>query len=262
MKKILSSVLFILLLSTQAISAVPKGDLLDGIQPGSDGKIDILAIFAHQDDESIYGGGALLKAKNDPRVRVHFLCMTLGDMSSAKKKLGITSEQLGKIRTEELKTAASVYDAENVFQLRYHDQGLSTADREALIITVVDHIESTGAELVITHDPGGITGHPDHVTTSSVVQTAFNKTTAQKLIYTTFPKYLYVFPYQMGDKEANFKPEKPDFKVDIKNERKLKKMVMYSHTSQKHFSGVGPLMDIVSTFSHEWFIVGGSHEIE
>jgi len=37
--------------------AVPKGDLLEGVRPGPDGMIDVLTVFAHQDDESIYGGG-------------------------------------------------------------------------------------------------------------------------------------------------------------------------------------------------------------
>ena len=255
MKKVILTVLIIAIFSVTGISGVPHGDILDGVKPGPDGMIDILAVFAHQDDESIYGGGSLLKAGKDPRVRVHFVCMTLGDMSSAKNRLGISSEQLGKIRTEELKTAAAVYETQNVFQLDYHDQGLLSVDRETLTKQIIGFIDKTGAELIVTHDPGGITGHPDHIVTSSVVTESFKNSGAKKLIYAVFPKIIYRFSYQLAKKESGFKPEKPDFKVNIQEEKKLKKMAMYSHVSQKHFSGVGPLMVIVSTFNYEWFII-------
>ena len=80
--------------------ALPEGDLLQGVQPGPDGKINILTVFAHQDDESIYGGGAVLKAMKDPRVRLHILCMTFDQTSDAIKNLKITPDHSGKIRAK------------------------------------------------------------------------------------------------------------------------------------------------------------------
>ena len=249
-------IILALLLSSPLYAAVTNGDLLAGVEPGPDGMIDVLTIFAHQDDESVYGGGTLLLLARDPRVRLHILCMTLGDMSEAKDKLSITPEHLARIRIEELETAAAVYGAESVVQFDYHDQGLMSADFGELVENVEKVIDDTSAEVVITHDPSGITGHDDHKTTSKVALAAFKKSGAQKLYYVTMKPSLYrttkvIAPFAVGDK-----PVKPDFKVDISEVKKLKKMAMYAHASQKHFSGVGIAMKAMLMFDHEYFALG------
>jgi LmbE family N-acetylglucosaminyl deacetylase len=264
MKKICVLILALVIVSPAAVARVHQGDLLEDIKPGPDGMIDVLTVFAHQDDESIPGGGALLKMKKDPRVRIHIMCLTLGDMSEAKDFLKITPDHLGRIRSEELETAAAVYEAEQVIQLQYHDQGLESADRETLVSEVREIIERTGAELVITHEPAGITGHPDHIACSSAATRAFPGTCAQRLYYVTLPRHLYVLrswvsPVLNPDGER-VKTAWPTIKVDIKKELKLKHMAMYAHASQKHFSLVGIGMDQMGMIPCEWFALADTNE--
>jgi hypothetical protein len=55
--KMRKKVFWILLLVAFSVSAkLPEGSLLDGVKPDANGRIDILTVFSHQDDESIYGG--------------------------------------------------------------------------------------------------------------------------------------------------------------------------------------------------------------
>ncbi len=241
--------LVIFAITASAKAAVPERDPLAGVNPGPDAKIDILTIFAHQDDEGFYGGGTLLKLKQDPRVRLHILCLTLGDYSIAQEILGISHEKLGRIRSEELKTAAAVYDAEQVIQFQYHDGKLNQADRQTVIAEILEVIEKTGAEVIFTHDPPGITGHDDHIACSSLVTEVFPESKAQKLYYVTFPRWAYRLVYH-----GSMTPPEPTFKVNIHEQKKLKRMVLYSHASQKHFSEVGWLMEVVRIFNHEWIV--------
>ncbi len=233
--------------------ALPQGDLLDGVAPGTDGMIDVVTVFAHPDDEVVYGGGTLIKLSRDPRVRIHVVCLTLGDMSEAKDRLKITPELLGRIRTQELETAASVYGAADVVQLGYRDQGLESADPRELASRIEEQLDEFGAEIVITHDPLGITGHPDHVACSAAAKEAFSSSRARRLYYVTYPRRLYWFTPILASGGKRPDPEYPRFKVNVAKERKLKKMAMYAHASQKHFSGVGAAMTVTAAFRWEWF---------
>jgi len=258
MKKRLFIVLVLILFSFEAGAAVPEGDLLAEIKPGPDGRVDVLTVFAHQDDESIYGGGTLLKMKKDPRVRLYILCLTLGDLSGAMKTLDITAEEQGRIRPAELRLAGAVYDADEVIQFKYHDQGLTDADPEKLAAEIAAVMERVGAEAVITHDPSGITGHPDHVAGSRAATMAFERSSAQRLYYTTMPPSLSGMRFLLGKEAAENEPARPTVKVDIRAERKLKRLAMYSHVTQHEFSDIGLAMAFIGRYNHEWFALGQS----
>ena len=250
-------VMFVVLgLCLPAAARVPEGDLLQGVTPGADGKIDILTVFAHQDDESIYGGGAVLKALEDPRVRLHILCLTFDQTSDLPPKFGITADQYGQVRVKELETAAAVYRAVEVIQFRYPSHVLPLTDPEKLIAEIKDAIDRTGAEIVLTHDPAGFTGHMDHLAASRVVTEAFRRSQAQALFYPTLPLYLYrpFLKYNAGRRPPP--PAKPDFRVDIRAEKNLKRMACYSHASQMRFTSVGTVTKFFLCFNHEYFARG------
>lgn len=259
-KRIATLIAAIVLFAVPASARLPGGSLLDGVKPGGDGMIDVLTVFAHQDDETIYGGGAVLLMKKDPRVRLHIMCLTLGQLSEAKDRLGITPEHLARIRVHELQTAAAVYGAEEVIQLDYSDQGLKTADREKLIGQILETINRVGAEIVITHDPLGFTGHPDHIVCSSVATEAFNRSSAERLYYPTLPAYLYraVKKFRIGG--TDIEPARPTMKIDISSVKKLKRMAFYAHASQKHFSGVNIPGGAMMALDHEYYTLAASRE--
>ena len=64
MKKVLALIIFSAGLG--AAAAVPTGSLLAGVKPGPDGKTDVLLVFPHQDDETIFVGGSIMAMKKDP----------------------------------------------------------------------------------------------------------------------------------------------------------------------------------------------------
>jgi LmbE family N-acetylglucosaminyl deacetylase len=253
MKKAVFCLALLALFSFTAAAAVPEGDLLAGVAPGPDGKIDVITIFPHQDDESIFVGGTMLKLKKDPRVRVHILCMTMGDVSDAKDKLGISEERMGQIRMAELASAASALGVDELIQLKYHDQGLASLDHEALVSEVLGIIDRVGAEVIFTYGPDGMTGHIDHVTLSKAVTEAWPGSHAQKLYYVSAPAGLSVVYQVMGGS----KPLSPTVRVDIRDEKKLKELAMDAHASQRHFSSVGLSMKLMEALSYEYFTEAG-----
>jgi LmbE family N-acetylglucosaminyl deacetylase len=140
----------------------------------------LLAIFAHPDDESFGVGGvmALAAARGVP---TNLVCATDGDLGGEAGARDLDRE----LRRGELREAmAALGVAEPIF-LGYRDSGmenwprpadcLATADAEE----VVARLESILAELrpavVLTFDPGGIYGHPDHVTISARATEAYRR---------------------------------------------------------------------------------------
>ncbi|HUT52547.1 MAG TPA: PIG-L family deacetylase [bacterium] len=248
----------LLLMAGAALARVPEGDLLDGVSPGADGRIDVAAVFAHPDDESFYVGGTLIKLKEDPRVRLHILCLTIGDQDRAKDKLGIPPERLGEIRVKELMAAGNALGADEVIEAGYPDQGLESADYAEVTARVASFLETAGAEIVITHDPYGISGHPDHVTCSKAATEAFKKSPAQRLYYVTMPPARYTVNSWFSLLRREAPRAVPTIRVNIRAEKQLKKLALYSHASQKSFSfwnGLAMYEDLI--YNHEYFAEAG-----
>lgn len=165
--------------------------MLDGVSPGPDGNIDIITLFSRQDDEGIYGEGAVLKAMQDPRAHLHILCMTLDQTSDAIKNLKITPDHSGRIRVKELESAAAAYGADEVIQFKYPSRTLPKNDPEKVVSEIRGEINRAHAEVVLTHDPAGFTGHWDHVACSKLATETFRLSNAQVLYYPTLPQSIY-----------------------------------------------------------------------
>jgi len=251
MKKMMLCVM--LVFACRVSAGIPTGSLLEGVNPGADGKIDVLTIFPHPDDEVAYSGGTLLKLKQDPRVRVHILCMTLGELSPAKDHLGISPGKMAEIRAEELKSAAAVLGADEVIQWDYHDQGLPKADQKELYQRLLDAVHQTDAELIIGYGPEGITGHPDHITGYERTLQAFQNSGAQNLYYVNVPKVLYpIYRYY-----SRQNPLPATLKVDIRCCKKMKLLALDEHASQKFFIGPMERLEFSVVFNYEYFTLAG-----
>ncbi len=242
-----------LFLAASAWARAPQGDLLEQAVPGPDGKIHVVTVFAHPDDETFYEAGTLLKLKQDPRVVLHIVCLTVGDMDVAKDRLRITPERLGRIRVRELEAAGAVLGADEVISLGYHDQGLAAADAAVMVRQVQEVLDRVGAEIVITHDPYGISGHPDHVTASRVAKQAFEQSQARRLFYVTMPKTRYfvnsLFSTFHGPAERVY----PSLRVNVRGEKRLKKAALFAHSTQAHFSfwnGLAMKEDLLYNFEY------------
>jgi LmbE family N-acetylglucosaminyl deacetylase len=133
----------------------------------------VLAIFAHPDDEG-FGCGGTLAMLVDRGARVTLVCATDGDVGEISDPALATPENLAQVRREELRQAMAVTGVQDVRFLGYRDSGmagtednnhpdsLSQAEPETVSGELADIIREVRPELVITHDPTGGYGHPDH----------------------------------------------------------------------------------------------------
>lgn len=136
----------------------------------------LLAIFAHPDDESFCAGGALatLAAAG---TRVDLLCLTHGEAGSVDVALleaaGVSS--VAELRTNELERACAILGVQPPLWLAYHDSGfhrpsafprrLVDADPITVSMQIAEVIATLEPDALLTFDPHGFYGHPDHIAT-------------------------------------------------------------------------------------------------
>ena len=124
-------------------------------------------------------------------------------------------ESLAQVRSTELSRAAVALGLTSIWSMPYRDSGMrNTSDNDhpdALIQQplahtvdeVLGYIERLHPQVIVTHDPYGGYGHPDHIRCCEATTTAFfvareraaqgaygNWTGPQKLYYTAFPKQM------------------------------------------------------------------------
>ena len=136
----------------------------------------LLAIFAHPDDESFCAGGALamLAAAG---TRVYLLCLTRGEAGSVDAALleAAGAASVSELRTSELERACQVLGLEPPLWLAFHDSGfhrpsafpqrLVDADPISLSTLIANVIGTLEPDALMTFDPHGFYGHPDHIAT-------------------------------------------------------------------------------------------------
>jgi LmbE family N-acetylglucosaminyl deacetylase len=148
----------------------------------------LLAIFAHPDDESFGAGGtmALAAEAGNP---VWVLCVTNGDQGGKPGEVGVDHSLDPAIRREELACACREIGAAEPIFLGYRDSGmegwgapegsLSLADPAEVTERMVEVIRRLKPATIVTFDPGGVYGHPDHVACSATATAAFHKAAAE-----------------------------------------------------------------------------------
>ena len=171
----------------------------------------LLAVLAHPDDETFGIGGTLaLYARRG--VSVSLICATRGELGEAPPDLRGCAT-VGDMRENELRQAASVLGLEAIHFLGYRDSGMAGSPgnhhSQALAATPVDqvarqvagHIRLIRPQVVITFDPIGGYGHPDHIAIQRATVEAFRMAgdagqdinclppfSPQKLYYATFSR--------------------------------------------------------------------------
>ncbi len=163
-----------------------------------------LGVFAHPDDEGFGCGGTLAMLARQG-ARLALVCATNGDVGEISDPALATPETLGQVRQQELRDAMAVTGFGDIRFLNYRDSGMDgTADNnhphslfQAAEREVVERvkaaIEDIRPDIVLTHDPTGGYGHPDHVTVSRRTvaareQIAAGGGPAPLLYYVCFPR--------------------------------------------------------------------------
>jgi N-acetyl-1-D-myo-inositol-2-amino-2-deoxy-alpha-D-glucopyranoside deacetylase len=165
----------------------------------------VLAAFAHPDDEG-FGSGGTLAMLVDRGAQVTLVCGTNGDVGEISDPALATPETLAQVRQQELKDAMAVTGVTDVRFLNYRDSGMAgtednehpnslhRADPTIVVAALVDIIQETRPDIVITHDPSGGYGHPDHRAMCRHTTEAWQRTLARAyrdspaLYYVCFPR--------------------------------------------------------------------------
>jgi len=185
--------------------------------------LTLLGIFAHPDDESFGSGGTLARYAAEGK-NVHIIIATDGIAGSVEDGTTLIShETLAQVRATELANATVALGVKSIWSLPYRDSGMRNTEAnqhpdalvqqpiEKLTQDMLFYIERLQPDVIITHDPFGGYGHPDHVRCCEAVTAAFhivrsrtangtNGRVPQKLYYSAFDKRLMkliakVMPY-------------------------------------------------------------------
>jgi LmbE family N-acetylglucosaminyl deacetylase len=163
-------------------------------------------MYCVQYDESFGPGGTLAKYAAEG-VAVHLICATMGEAgeSDAANLDGCAGyEDLACRREQELRCATSILGLTELHLLGYRDSGmtgspanqhpraLAHADPDALAEQVADLMRGLRPQVVLTFDPFGGYGHPDHIAMHRATVAAFERlpedARPQKLYFSTFPR--------------------------------------------------------------------------
>ena len=122
-----------------------------------------MCVLAHPDDESLGTGGTLAHYARQG-VETYLVTATRGE----RGRFGERGESpgldvVGRIRESELRAAAKVLGVQDVRFLDYLDGDLDQADPGDAIAKIVGHLRRVRPHVVITFDPSGAYGHPDHI---------------------------------------------------------------------------------------------------
>ncbi len=196
--------------------------------------MNILAFFAHPDDETMLSGG-LLALLSKTGHNVHYLCCTRGEGGECGDPPVCTQEQLGKIRELELTCAVQELGGKSLNFLDYLDPLIGadntmfsfTHDLGKLSMELANFIKKNEIEVLITHGSDGEYGHPGHLTVYQVTR---------QVIKSKFPKlnwYTVQAFYENSLKPHLLnKNDRADWIIDVSSVRNEKTRAALCHKSQ------------------------------
>jgi N-acetyl-1-D-myo-inositol-2-amino-2-deoxy-alpha-D-glucopyranoside deacetylase len=167
----------------------------------------LLVAVAHPDDENFGMGGTMaLLARNGWGVTI--VCATRGEVGEIADPSLATPETLGSVREQELRRACHILGVDDVRFLDYRDSGmegtpenadpraLANADPATAIEAFAAVIRDVQPDVMLTWDPSGGYGHPDHravhrFATAAFEQEAIHATHPRSLYYTALPIHLF-----------------------------------------------------------------------
>lgn len=134
----------------------------------------LLGIYAHPDDEILGPGGALARYAAEG-VRVGLVIATRGEAGEIVRPGIATAETLPQVREQEMRCSARALGVHDLLFLDYRDSGMeSTPENEHpdalvnapatdVVRRLVAIIRRLRPQVVLTFEPYGGYGHPDHV---------------------------------------------------------------------------------------------------
>ena len=143
-----------------------------------------MAVLAHPDDETFGCGGTLARYAAEG-VQVSLICATLGDAGEITDPSLAQRENLAQVREQELRAACHALGIQDLFILGYRDSGMADspdnqhpqalcqASRDQVAGQVVEIVRRLQPHVMVTFDPNGGYGHPDHIAIHQATRDAF-----------------------------------------------------------------------------------------
>jgi LmbE family N-acetylglucosaminyl deacetylase len=123
----------------------------------------LMAVLAHPDDESLGFGGTLAHYAAQG-VETYVVTATRGERGRYfTNEHRPTDSEVGRARETELREAARELGVGEITLLGYLDGALDAADPQEAVARIVAEMRRVRPHVVVTFDPFGAYGHPDHV---------------------------------------------------------------------------------------------------
>jgi LmbE family N-acetylglucosaminyl deacetylase len=139
-----------------------------------------MLMFPHPDDETFGPGGTIARYVREG-VDVHYVCATRGEVGTVDAELLKPYEhlpedqRLGALRGQELRCAADILGLSGLHYLGYRDSGMTgsadnrdprafvNANADQVTEQLVKIVRTYRPQVIVTFDPFGGYGHPDHI---------------------------------------------------------------------------------------------------
>ena len=199
---------------------------------------DLLAAFAHPDDETFAVGGTLHRYAARG---VALVCATRGGAGRTSGVDVAGPADVARVREAELHAATAILGIRRVVLLDHPDGGLAQVDADILVAQVVRAIRAERPRVMLTFGPEGApTQHRDHRAISRAATAAFFLAgiatalpeagvphRADRLLYLT-----WATPRPDDELQAQGLPA--DVVIDIAPSRDAKWRAFLAHRSQRH----------------------------
>jgi LmbE family N-acetylglucosaminyl deacetylase len=135
----------------------------------------LLGLYAHPDDEILSPGGTIAHYTVQG-VHIEWVCATRGEAGEISAPSLATPDNLGDVREREMLCAAQTLGIEKVHFLGYRDSGMAgsedndrpdayaNSDANEVVPRLVALIRRIRPHIILTFEPFGGYGHPDHIT--------------------------------------------------------------------------------------------------
>jgi len=224
---------------------------------GKKGKLHFMTIYPHPDDETMMSGGTIAKYAQNPDIRWTVVSLTRGEHGDGRMK-GIDPRKLAKIRKAELHRACEVLGASQLIFGPFEDGTLKkrALDLEKFISQLY---KDEKPDLVLTFERGGVYGHPDHVSASSVIRKLQTKYKKIPVLYGGLPTKILSrikLPTHMAEDPENLQHDVPQMRVTFWKQGWKKYLAAVCHCSQDLTSkGTRPLWLKAIVFPIEYYSV-------
>lgn len=210
---------------------------LPSVDPSRYGRV--MAVFPHPDDETVGCGGTLHRVARCGG-RVTLVVLTRGENGRGP---GSPGPELAARRSKEMRCAADHLQVAKLLQMGLPDGGLQDQLSEVKQ-ALTSAMRAEAPDLVITYDPSGLYGHPDHVTCSlAVAALAPVIVPAADLWYVALPGHLRALLVRAGSLPApSSLPHQPlpaQLRVGIRGSVRAKARAWRAHQSQRGAIGGG-----------------------